>query len=274
MNPLSHLAAGLFAALTLTTPALAQDTIRLGVSFYPFHSADETQADLIDVITPELAEKGYAIEKTVFLNYAEANPALAHGEIDGNLIQHEFYMGIFNDRSGADLVIAQPVYHATFALYSGQYSDLSEIAAGTTVFIPNDGVNTARAFLLLESARLIELAEGVSFEATEADIAANPLDLIFVQTPLTATAGAYDEAGRTLAVMYPTFARALALEGDAERIFIEERNAQTDRYAVSYAVNAKDLDDAKTQAVAEALRSDAVADFLRDTYGWASTPAR
>lgn len=275
MKNIARLAATMLATLSLLAGAAqAQETIRLGVSFFPFHSADDTKPDILTAIAPEIEAAGYKVEKTVFLNYAEANPALANGEIDGNLIQHKLYMDIFNDRTGAKLAIAQPVYHATFALYSGAYSGLDAIPDGETVFIPNDGVNTARALLLLQSAGLVELGEGAIYEASPADITANPRNLKFAQTPLTATAGAYDEAGRKLAVMYPTFARSLELEGDAERLYVEERNGITDAYAISFAVNAKDMDDPKTKAVVQALRSDAAAEFLKQNYGWASAPAR
>lgn len=274
MTYIARFAAMLTIAVTFAAAAQAQEVIRLGVSFFPFHSADATRPDLLEAIAPELEAAGYRVEKTVFLNYAEANPALAQGEIDGNLIQHRLYMDIFNARSGADLVIAQPVYHATFALYSGAYRDLAAIPEGETVFIPNDGVNTARALLLLQSAGLITLRAGTTYAATVADVTGNPRKLNFAPLPLTATASAYDEAGRKLAVMYPTFARALALEGDAERLYVEQRNDITNAYAISFAVNAKDLDDPKTQAMVHALRSRAVSDYLTKNYGWASTPAR
>lgn len=252
--------------------AHANEMIKLGVSFFPFYSSDSSKPDLLDAIAPELEARGYTLEKKVFLNYAEANPALASGEIDGNLIQHEPYLNIFNDRTGADLVIVQPVYHATFAIYSGQYDKISEIPDGETVYIPNDMVNTARALLLLQSAGLITLTDGVRFQASVANIVSNDKNLKLVETPLTTTAGAYDEAGRTLAVMYPTFARSLELTGNAERIYLEDRNEITDVYAVSFAVKSEDLDDAKTQAVMEALQSNVVADYLSQYYGWASTP--
>ena len=261
-------------AVMAASSASADETIKLGVSFFPFHSSDATQPDLLDAVSGELEAKGFDVEKVVFLNFAEANPALANEEIDGNLIQHELYMNIFNSRAGADLAIATPVYHATFAIYSGEYGSLDEIAEGETIYIPNDGVNTARALLLLQSAGLITLADGKTFDATVADVVENSKDLQFVETPLTTTAGAYDEGGRKLAVMYPTFARALDLTGDEERIFVEERNDVTNAYAVSFAVNSGDLEDDKTKAVIEALQSEAVVEFLRENYSWASTPAK
>ncbi|MBE3639939.1 MetQ/NlpA family ABC transporter substrate-binding protein [Mangrovicoccus algicola] len=257
-----------------TGPAAAAETIRLGVSFFPFHSADATRPDLLQAIAPDLQAAGYEVEKVVFLNYAEANPALAAGEIDGNLIQHRLYMDIFNRRAGADLAIAAPVYHATFALYSGTYDTLGAIPDGETVIIPGDGVNTARALMLLQAAGLIGLAPGVTHEARVADVTSNPKGLRFLELPLTAASGAYDEGGRRLAVMYPTFARALDLTGDAERLILEERGEITDAYAISLAVRAGDLDSPATRALAEALQSGAAAQWLRQNYAWASAPAR
>lgn len=274
MNKFAMTLAALAAAFTLgNANVMAGEKIKLGVSFYPFHSSDAAKPDLLSAISPELEKQGYELEKIVFLNYAEANPALANGEIDGNLIQHEPYMNIFNSRAGADLAIAQPVYHATFALYSGKYKKLDQIPEGETVFIPNDGVNTARALMLLQSAGLIKLKEDATLQATQADIIENPKKLKLVGTPLTTTAGAYNEAGRSLAVMYPTFARSLKLTGDAERLFLEKRGEISDVYAVSFAVKSDDLKDAKTKAVIEALKSDAVAKYLGEHYSWASTPA-
>lgn len=274
MKKLFMLASVIAFALALTACSSDDEkVIKVGVSFYPFYSADSTKPDILDTIEQQVSEQGYQLEKVVFLNYAEANPALAHGEIDGNLIQHELYMNIFNQRSGSDLAIVQPVYHATFALYSSVYESLDAIENGETVYIPNDGVNTARALLLLQSAGLIELKAGVTFQATTADIIANEKQLVFAETPLTATAGAYDEAGRRLAVMYPTFARSLNLTGNAERIYLESRNDISDAYAVSFATQAANANGEKAKVLAEALASDAVKQYLQENYSWASTPA-
>ncbi|TXR54589.1 MetQ/NlpA family ABC transporter substrate-binding protein [Reinekea thalattae] len=274
MKKLVMLTSVLLLALAFTACSSQDDkVIKVGVSFYPFYSADSSKPDILDTIEQQVAEQGYSLEKIVFLNYAEANPALAHSEIDANLIQHELYMNIFNQRSNSNLEIVQPIYHATFALYSSVYNSLDDIEQGETVYIPNDGVNTARALMLLADAGLIELAEGVTFQATTADVSSNPKQLKFVEAPLTAAAGAYDEAGRRLAVMYPTFARSLNLQGDAERLYLETRDAISNAYAVSLAARSDNADDKKIAVLAEALASDAVKDYLANNYSWASTPA-
>lgn len=274
MKKILSLITSVILAFTVTSTQAKEDkVIKVGVSFYPFYSADSKKPDLLDAITSEVEAKGYHLEKVVFLNYAEANPALAHGEIDGNLIQHELYMNIFNQRSHSSLKIIQPVYHATFALYSSVYNAVADIEEGETVYLPNDGVNTARALLLLQGSGLITLKKGATFKASVADIVSNPKKLKLIQTPIPATAGAYNEAGRRLAVMYPTFARSLKLTGNAERIYLEKRNPISDAYAISFATDADHANDEKTNVLADALASKAVKDFLAENYAWASAPA-
>lgn len=272
-NVYRALALAVLAITLVSCQGESDKVIKVGVSYYPFYSSDSSNPDLLDIIEDDVSAQGYSLEKVVFLNYAEANPALAQGELDANLIQHRLYMELFNESYGAELTIVQAVYHATFALYSARYSSPEDVADGETVYIPNDGVNTARALLLLQSAGLIELADGAGYQASEADIVENPKNLRFEQVPLTAAAGSYDEAGRTLAVMYPTFARSLGLQGDAERIFLEPRNATSDAYAISLASRSANASDEKIQVLAQALRSDKVKNFLAEHYAWASVPA-
>ncbi len=258
-----------FMALLLMvacTPESSDKKVRIGVSFYPM-------PDIVDLLVDDMADEGYELVKVEFLNYAEANPALKADELDGNLIQHQFYMDVFNSAQNANLVIAQPVYHSIFTLFSGTYEDLDDIPNGETVIIPSDGVNTSRALMLLESAGLITLAEGKTTNATVDDVETNPKNLVFVQASLTASAGLYDEGGRKLAIMYPTYARSLDLEGDAERLYTEVLNDITEQYAISFATRADNLNDPGIQLFIELLTSDEVRNFLETNYGWAAVPA-
>lgn len=243
-----------------------KETLTIGVSFYPM-------PQIVDLLADDLLEHGIVLEKMTFLNYAEANPALKFGEVDGNMIQHKFYMEVFNNAQDANLVIAQPIYHSIFTLFSGHYTSLSDIVDGEDVIIPNDGVNTARALLLLQSAGLITLASGKVFDATVDDVVTNNKNLNFVLSSLTASAGLYDEGGRKLAVMYPTFALNLELEGDAERLYTEVLNATTEQYAISFATRADNLEDPRIQLFIEYLTSDKVRTWLETNYGWAAIPA-
>lgn len=248
------------------TPNTSDNKVRIGVSFFPM-------PDIVDLLVDDMAESGYVLIKVEFLNYAEANPALKNGELEGNLIQHKFYMNVFNSTQNANLVIAQPVYHSIFTLYSGEYEEIADIPNGETVIIPSDGVNTARALLLLESAGLITLAEGKTTNATVNDVVSNPKNLVFQEVSLTAAAGIYDEGGRKLAVMYPTYARSLNLEGDAEQLYREVLTELTEQYAISFATRLDLTNHPGVKRFIELLRSDKVKDFLETNYGWAAVPA-
>lgn len=260
------LVSSLLLLLFSCAPSTSDKTVRIGVSFFPM-------PNIVDLLVDDMAASGYELIKVEFLNYAEANPALKNGELEGNLIQHKFYMEVFNSTQNANLVIAQPVYHSIFTLYSKEYSTIEEIPNGETVIIPSDGVNTARALLLLQSAGLITLAQGKTTNATTADVVDNPKNLVFQEASLTAAAGIYDEGGRKLAVMYPTYARSLNLEGDEEQLYNEELNELTEQYPISFATRTDLVDHPGVKRFIELLTSDKVKNFLQTEYGWAAIPA-
>ena len=58
--------------------------------------------------------------------------------------------------------------------FSHKYKSLDQVADGSTVAIPNDPTNGARALLLLQQAKLITLKDGKTVDATVADIVSNP----------------------------------------------------------------------------------------------------
>src|SRR5690554_5641182 len=132
-----------------------QNTLKIGVNFYPM-------PQIIDLIYDDLLEAGIELE-VIQMDYQLLNQPLAQKEIDGNMIQHEHFMNFFNQSNDATLVIAQPVYHSIFAIYSQYYLDKGvtaetlkdEVEDAETVYIPEDSVNLPRALLLLQSAGLI-----------------------------------------------------------------------------------------------------------------------
>ncbi len=254
-----------FAAL-LTACTDSDDTLKIGINFFPM-------PEITELIKDDLAADGIILE-TVQMDFNLLNAPLANGEIDGNLIQHQYFMQFFNNANDTELVIAQPVYHSIFALYSGVYDEVNEIENGVTVYIPEDVVNISRALLLLESAGLITLAEGKTTNSTLDDIVSNPKNLVFEPKSLGTTPLFYRDNGKYLAVMYPSFARsAIGLEDDSEFLFAEELNALTETYAISFVTRADNLNDPKIQKFIEHLTSEKVRTWLEENYGWAAIPA-
>ncbi len=243
------------------------DTLKIGVNFYPM-------PEIVTLITDDLKEAGIKVEQ-VQMDYNILNTPLANKEIDGNMIQHQYFMEFFNTANNAELVIAQPIYHSKFALYSGVYDSLDDIPNGTTIYIPEDVVNLPRALILLDALGLITLKEGITVTATLDDIASNPKNLVFEPKSLGTTSQAYHSDGSKLAVMYPTYARDTNNElMDASQVLAyEELNDLTKTYAISFVTRKDNLNDPKIQTFIEYLTSDKVRNWLLENYGWAADPA-
>lgn len=244
-------------------------TIRFGVSFYP-------APQIAELIKEDLEKEGYTLDIREFTHYAAANPALKNNEIDANFIQHQYYLANYNSQENASLELIQPMYHSKYSLYSEVFSSVEDIADGETVYIANDGVNTARALLLLQEAGLITLKAGKTFDATVDDVVLNHKNLkIDATSTLTSTQDKFDETGRRLAVMYPTYTTKLTNFNAAENALFNQDLTDTfnQTYAISIAVRSIDKNSDKIKALISALTSDKVRTWINENYGTAAIPA-
>lgn len=135
------------------------------------------------------AEEGISIELINFSEYPLPNPAVTEGELDVNQFQHIVYLAQYNEDSGEDLTPIGATATYPLGLYSTQYDSVEEIPAGSTVAVPNDPSNLARSLLVLQSAGLVELADGGSIFSTLADVdeAASSVKVTALEAALTAT---------------------------------------------------------------------------------------
>ncbi|MFA7417508.1 MAG: MetQ/NlpA family ABC transporter substrate-binding protein [Acholeplasma sp.] len=251
----------------LSACASDDDTLKIGVNFYPM-------PEIVDLIKDDLLTQGIKIEQ-VQMDYNVLNTPLYNGEIDGNMIQHQYFMEFFNQANDSNLVIAQPIYHSKFALYSSVYDSLEDIPNGTTIYVPEDVVNLPRALILLDALELISLSAGVDVFATLDDIESNPRNLVFEPRSLGTTSSAYHSDGSKLAIMYPTYARDTnnQLMDDSQVLAYEELNDLTRTYAISFVTRANNLNDPRIQTFIEYLTSQKVRTWIEENYGWAATPA-
>ncbi len=136
-------------------------------------------------IIPGLEEKGYKVEVTEFGDYIQPNNALNSGDIDANLFQHIVYLENFAKENNMELSNLIVVPTAPLGIYSSKFESINDIADGSTVTIPNDPVNAARALLVLEANGLVEIDPNVEpLKASEKDIIENPKNLVV--TPIEA----------------------------------------------------------------------------------------
>lgn len=239
-------------------------TIKVGISFQPMR-------DILELISDDLKNEGYKleiVEQALEVN----NIALKDNEIDANMIQHQYYLNLFNSAHNTNLVVVQNIYHAIYALYSKDYKNIDEIPNGANITLPDDASNTSRALYLLGQANLLTFKDNKKVNLTINDILENKKNLTFNEmVPLTSIAQKYNET--RLAVMYPTYARSLNLVGDAERLFVEKQDDVTKDYAISLVARENNKDSEKLEILKKYLRSDEVRTYLINEYGYASTPA-
>ena len=143
----------------------ASDPVKIGV----VGASDPYWADYIAAA----AEDGITVELVDFTEYPLPNPALTEGELDLNQFQHIIYLAQYNESAGEDLVPIGSTAIYPLALYSTQFERVADIPQGSTVAVPNDPSNLARALLVLQSAGLIELEDGGSIFSTPDDIIAD-----------------------------------------------------------------------------------------------------
>lgn len=264
------LAALLLAPMTLSlaacSPAPAQSKqIKVGVAFYPMK-------DLLLLIQDDLKKDGFELNINEFSDYQAPNNLLKSKELDANMIQHDYFLQSFNKANGSDLVTVQPIYHATFALYSKELKNLADLPDGASITLADDATNLSRSLYLLGQAGLLTFKDGKTTGLTLEDIATNPKNLkLDDQVPLTSLAQKYSETG--LAVMYPTYAKSLKLEGNEQRLYVEKQDDVTKGYAISLVARSDNKDSDGMKALIKHLTSQKVRQFLQDQYSWASTPA-
>ena len=158
-------------ALVSCSAGSAQAEAELGTAENPVQLGVVGASDPYWAIYEEAVEaEGIQLEIVDFTEYTQPNPALSEGELDVNQFQHIQYLADYNVSSGEDLqpIGATAIY--PLGLYSDKYETVDDIPDGETVVVPNDTVNQARGLLVLQSAGLIELAEGGSPASTLEDV--------------------------------------------------------------------------------------------------------
>lgn len=220
---------------------------------------------LNDVVKPLLEEQGYTLEVTEFTDYVQPNTATEDGEVDANYFQHGPYLENFNSERGTHLVSVASVHYEPLAIYPGKVTTLDDLQEGATVAVPNDPTNEARALLLLQQEGLITLTEGVGVNATINDIVDNPLNLQIEE--LEAAVVPTVLADVDVACINANYAIEAGLTVNDDALAVESAEgdaAQT--YANLLVVKEGNENNEGIQALAAALNTDEVRDYINENY--------
>jgi D-methionine transport system substrate-binding protein len=255
------LALGLFAGCGKNTD---EKTIVVAASPTP-------HAEILEIAKQELEKEGYTLVIKKFNDYVVPNTATEDGEVDANYFQHQPYLTTFNAEQGTHLVSVASIHYEPFGIYAGNKNSIADLADGDKIAIPNDGSNRARALLLLEAQGIIKLKDGVGVEATALDIVENKLNLDIVEMEAAQIANVRDSVA--LAVINGNYALSAGLNAGKDAIATEDAaSVAAQTYANILVVKEGNEESEKIQALVKALTSQAVKDFINNTYAGAVVP--
>ncbi len=132
---------------------------------------------------------------------------------------------------------------------------------GITIAIPNDTTNEARALLLLEKNGYIKLKDGAGITATVADIAENPQNITFQEVEAANIPNVLKDVD--YAIINSNYAIEAGLNPVKDSLVIE---GSASNYVNILTVLDKNAEAPETKALAAALLSQKVADFITSKY--------
>ncbi len=249
---------------TQTAQVESKGTITVAASATP-HAEILEQAKVI------LAEQGWDLQVTVFDDYVLPNEVVESGEFDANYFQHIPYLEDFNATKGTHLVNAGGIHYEPFGIYPGTKSDLAELAEGDVIAVPNDTTNEARALLLLQDNGIITLKDGVGLTATVNDIVENPYGVEIQELEAAQVARVIPEVA--FVVLNGNYALEAGYSVANDSIAYEESDSEAAKtYVNVIAVKEGNEENEGVKALVEVLKSDAIKQYINDTYDGAVIP--
>ena len=228
-------------------------------------------AEILEQAKPILAEQGYDLQVTVFNDYVQPNEVVEAGEFDANYFQHIPYLDSFNEEKGTHLVNAGGIHYEPFGIYPGTKKDLAEVADGDVIAVPNDTTNEARALLLLQDNGLLTLKEGAGLEATVNDITENPHNLKIQELEAAQIPHVVGEVAYV--VLNGNYALEAGFSVSKDSLAYESSDSEAAKtYVNVIAVYEGNETSDKIKALVDVLKSDAITQYINDTYDGAVIP--
>ena len=254
------LALALVLCLGLTACAAKPATVTLKVA-----ASATPHAEILAQVKDTLAEQGIDLVVTEYGDYIVPNTAVEDGLEDVNYFQHQPYLDQFNEENGTHLVSVAAIHYEPFGIYPCKTKSLDAIPDGATVAVPNDATNEARALQLLEANGLITLKEGAGLNATPNDIVDNPHNLQFLELEAAMLPTVTTEVD--LAAINGNYALQAGFSSAKDAIALEDPNSEAAQtFANVIVVKEGHENDPAVKALVEALKSDAVRDYINNTY--------
>lgn len=218
-------------------------------------------------------EKGIELELVYFDSYPLPNAALNAGEIDLNAFQHYAYLNKEIEENGYSITPIADTVIAPLGIYSKELKDITTIADGSSIAIPDDPTNGGRALKLLEAAGLIKVNPEAGILPTIKDITENPKNLQIQELAATNIPPVLDEL--PAAVINSGVAVTAGLTPSKDAIVLEDYDlnaAEKSPYINVIAVKTERKDEEVFKTIIEAYQTDEVKKIIEEDSQGSSIP--
>ena len=255
-------------ALVLALALIASFGVASAATKLVVGASSTPHAEILEAAKPLLEEKGIELEIIIFDDYVQPNLQLESGDLDANYFQHIPYLEDFNASNGTHLVSAGAVHYEPMGIYAGKSSDLANIPDGATIAVPNDTTKESRALALLQAQGIITLSAEAGQTATALDIAENPHNIEIVE--VEAAQVPRQLADVDFGVINSNYALQAGPDVVGTAIAVEGTEVA---YPNIVAIREGD-DREELKTLVEVLQSDAIVNFITETYGTAVVPTK
>lgn len=226
----------------------------------------ETQ--LMETAKEIAAKHGLDIEIVQFSDYTLPNQALVDGSIDANMFQHYPYLQAEIAAKHYKIMPIARTFIYPMAAYSKKIKNISELKNGAIIAIPNDPSNEARALLLLQQAKLIQLKPNAGILATTTDIKNNPKNLVIKEMDAAQLPRVLPDVD--LAIINTNYAMEAELLPTRDGLIVEPSSSP---YANLVVVRTADKTDPRFLKLVSALHSAEVLNKAQQLFNGQAIPA-
>ena len=174
---------------------------------------------LLQSVADDVEKQGIHVKLVEFSDWQAPNIAVQNGDIDANFFQQSVYLKNAIRQTHFNLHAFAVGTGSHVGLYSKKYHSLAELPEHARIVIPSDPVNLARALILLDKAKLIQLKDAKNELSTRQDIVSNPKQFQFVEVEGPQTARAIDDAD--LIFGYPHYLKMAKTADPKDALFFD-----------------------------------------------------
>ena len=218
--------------------------------------------------TKDIFEKDYGLTLEIIEldDYYIFNKALDAGEVDANYFQHVPFFDGEVEANGYKISNVAGIHIEPFGFYSKTIDSVDAIPDGAEIILSNSIADHGRILAILEKAGLITLKEGIDeLNATVEDIAANPKNLTFTEVKPELLTTVFENGEGDLVAINGNYAISAGLNPVKDTVILEQAD-ETNPYVNIVACQSGRENDAEIKALVEVLKSDAVKQYITETW--------